>query len=135
MSNLVAALGIEPKDINKSRTYLAAYQFIMRTALRVQDNQETVEVFVADLSTASFLQGLFPGATLEKHDVKLQLEPLEDGRESNGGARQGSGRKPKFPSDWSDSKKTTYRRYKNKQEAAGQTVLKPSEWSESPPEK
>lgn len=47
------------------------YQAVCRTAIRDPGNTNRIKVFVADLSTAEFLKGRFPQATLTKLDIKL----------------------------------------------------------------
>lgn len=59
------ALEVSAEDILHAKSAEAAYQFIMRTSLRMPEDADKVEIVVADLRTAKFLQQVLPGSVLK----------------------------------------------------------------------
>jgi hypothetical protein len=68
-------MGLTENDIRTAIHRQAAYQTVMRGALRDPDNHEEKRIFVPDLGTAEWLKSLFPGAKLRK--VQSDFEKLD----------------------------------------------------------
>lgn len=65
LSFIAQYFGIEKGVISESKSFETAYQFVMRTSLRMPDETAPVEVVVMDERTAVFLASKLPGATVE----------------------------------------------------------------------
>jgi len=65
-------MGLTGDEIRNAIHRQAAYQAIMRGALRNPDNHEPKRAFVPDLGTAEWLQSLFPGAQLRKLNTDFE---------------------------------------------------------------
>ena len=87
-------LGLSSQDIIFARNQLLAYQFLMRTSLRDPNQIEDVSFYCIDRLTAEFISTVF-GCAIEK--IQIDLVKEIDGREANGGERNGAGRKKNSP--------------------------------------
>jgi len=70
-NDLFQEVGISPEKISFARTQLAAYQFVMRLAIRKKDNEKPCDLFVMDKQTADFLKTRFPNAKVMKRSIDL----------------------------------------------------------------
>jgi hypothetical protein len=125
--SLVAQAGIPRNDIDVARGVLAGYQFFMRTALRDSKSMEPIHIYCADSRMVDFMLKTFPYAIVRKHAASLQIKNLDDGREVNGGAREGAGRRPIYPGYFTEADKKRYKRAMHKL-TNGVPSPSPSEW-------
>ncbi|QCG92704.1 DEAD/DEAH box helicase [Azospirillum sp. TSA2s] len=73
--------GIDPMELSRAKAQEAAYQMIMRTALRDRDSDVPVSVIVPDRRTADYICGLLPGSRLDFLDLGIpELGPSQRGR-------------------------------------------------------
>ncbi len=70
-TDLTQQIGIPVDKINFARTQLAAYQFVMRLAIRKRNNTKPCDLYVMDKQTADFLITRFPDAKVIKHSIDL----------------------------------------------------------------
>ena len=80
---LEVMMGVTGDVVHSAIHKQSAYQAIMRGALRDPNNHNLKRVFVPDLGTAKWLQGLFPGSSLRKIITELGDEidrSIKDGK-------------------------------------------------------
>ncbi len=70
-TELTQQIGIPVEKINFARTQLAAYQFVMRLAIRKPNNTQPCDLYVMDKQIAEFLKTRFPDAQVIKHSINL----------------------------------------------------------------
>jgi hypothetical protein len=74
--------GLDAPAVYNAIYYQAAYQSVMRTALRDPNNQHPIKIFVPDIGAAQYLQSVFDGATVVKIDsgIVQNITPKKSGR-------------------------------------------------------
>ena len=72
-TTMLNQLGICSETIAQSTAYETLYQNVMRTALRLPDSKEIVDIIVPSKGEADFLVGMFGGAEVKKvGDIKFK---------------------------------------------------------------
>ncbi|NTB86843.1 DEAD/DEAH box helicase [Agrobacterium tumefaciens] len=76
MSFLETYFGIEKAVLAESKSFETAYQFAMRTSLRMPDATDAVEIVVVDKRTAEFLATKIPGSSVRA--LGVEIVPVEE---------------------------------------------------------
>ena len=86
--NMLNQLGICSETISQSTAYETLYQNVMRTALRLPDSDEVVDIIVPSKAEADFLVGMFGSAEVKKvGDIKFKnFKPLTQVQRNNSSA-------------------------------------------------
>jgi hypothetical protein len=71
-------INITRKEIDFDRNVLSAFQFVSRGAVRDRNNKETINMFVMDKRTASFLNKMFPLSNIEYICIARQKQKVPD---------------------------------------------------------
>src|SRR4051794_30286578 len=64
-------IGITDDEVRRATYLEPVYQTVMRSSLRDPENSNPKTVIVPDRQAAEFIQGLFPGSTVQKLDIDL----------------------------------------------------------------